>query len=310
MDAHKLAIIGAGPAGYTAGLYASRANLDPILFEGIQPGGQLLLTTEVENFPGFPDGVMGPELMDKMRKQAERFGTKIVSDIIKEVNFSVHPFRIKGSSNEIEALSVIIATGASARWLGIPSEEAFRGRGVSSCATCDGAFFRDREIIIVGGGDSAMEEATFLTRFASRVYIVHRRDKLRASKIMQEKALNHPKIEVIWNSAIEEITGSMKVEGVKLKDTRTGSISEKAIDGVFIALGHKPNTKIFKGQIDLDEKGYIIYPNPETAATSKDGVFAAGDVTDHRYRQAVTAAGSGCAAALDAEKWLEEKGVE
>jgi thioredoxin reductase (NADPH) len=252
---------------------------------------------------------MGPELMDKMRAQAQRFGTTIFSDIVKEVDFKVHPFIVKGSDKEIKAHSVIIATGASARWLGIPSEEQFKGRGVSACATCDGAFFREKEIIVVGGGDTAMEEATFLTKFAKKIYIVHRRDQFRASKIMQEKALNHPKIEAIWNSTIDEITGSLKVDGVKLKDTVTGNIRDMAIQGIFIALGHTPNTDIFKGQIELDKDGYIVLPDPTSTQTNVQGVFAGGDVADHKYRQAVTAAGTGCAAALDAEKWLEMKGL-
>jgi thioredoxin reductase (NADPH) len=261
MDIEKLVIIGAGPAGYTAGIYASRASLNPVLFEGIQPGGQLLLTNDVENYPGFPDGIMGPELMDKMRAQAQRFGTTIFSDIVKEVDFKVHPFIVNGSDKEIKAHSVIIATGASARWLGIPSEEQFKGRGVSACATCDGAFFREKEIIVVGGGDTAMEEATFLTKFAKKIYIVHRRDQFRASKIMQEKALNHPKIEAIWNSTIDEITGSLKVAGVKLKDTVTGNIRDMAIQGIFIALGHTPNTRL--NWIRMDTLFFRIQHRPK-----------------------------------------------
>lgn len=309
MTVYKTAIIGAGPAGYTAAIYAARANLEPILFEGLEPGGQLTVTTDVENFPGFPEGIMGPQLMEDIKKQAERFGTQMIQDIITEVDFSQKPFILKTAEEEYKAHSVIIATGASARWLGLESETRLRGRGISACATCDGAFFREKEVIVVGGGDTAMEEAIFLTKFAKKVYIVHRRDELRASKIMQERAEKNDKIEFIWNKVITEFMGAMKVDKVKLKDSKTGEESEMPIDGVFMGLGHNPNTDFLKGQINIDANGFIVLPNAGTTHTNIKGVFAAGDVMDQRYRQAITAAGRGCAAALDAEQYLQDEDI-
>ncbi len=297
-------IIGSGPAGYTAALYASRANLEPLVFEGSQRGGQLMITTDVENYPGFPDGIMGPDLMDQFRKQAERFGTRLETSDVSRVDFSSRPFKVWVGENQYESNSVIIATGASAQWLGIPGEAELTGMGVSACATCDGFFFRDRELIVIGGGDSAMEEALFLTKFASKVTIVHRRDEFRASAIMAQRALNHEKIDVIWNTTVVEIMGETGVTGVRLHNVESGEETEMAIDGVFVAIGHKPNTDIFADQLQLDDKGYIDLPGRSTA-TSVPGVFAAGDVADTVYRQAVTAAGTGCQAAIDAERWLE-----
>jgi len=309
MEAYKVIIIGSGPAGFTAALYTARADLCPVVLEGVQPGGQLTITTEVENFPGFSKGIMGPDLMNEMRKQVERFGALCINKSVEKVDFSKKPFKITAGGEDYLTKTVIIATGASASLLGIESEKKFMGYGVSACATCDGFFFRDQEVMVVGGGDSAMEEANFLTKFAKKVYVVHRRDKLRASKIMQDRALKNPKIEFIWNSSIEEITGidkggEKRVTGVRLKNTKTGEITEKNCDGVFMAIGHKPNTAIFKGLIDMDEKGYIKVKG-NTSQTNIPGVFAAGDVHDTVYRQAVTAAGAGCKAAIDAEKYLE-----
>jgi len=302
---YKVLIIGSGPAGMTAALYTARADLCPVVFEGNQPGGQLTITTEVENFPGFPGGIMGPDLMNEMRKQAEKFGALFIQKNVDSVDFSVKPFKITAGKEVYLTKTVIIATGATARLLGLESEKKLMGYGVSACATCDGFFFRDQVVIVVGGGDSALEEANFLTKFASKVYLVHRRDKLRGSKIMQAKAEKNPKIEFIWNSVVEDILGveEKAVKGVKLKNVITGEITEMKCDGVFAAIGHSPNTEIFKGHLDIDEKGYLVVKNG--SHTNIPGVFAAGDVHDFTYRQAITAAGSGCRAALDAERYLE-----
>jgi thioredoxin reductase (NADPH) len=303
---YKVIIMGSGPAGLTAALYTSRANLEPVVFEGIEAGGQLTLTTEVENYPGFPEGVQGPALMDMMRKQAEKFGAKCVQRSITSVDLSKRPFKITVGDRVLEADSFIIASGASAKMLGLESEKLLLGHGVSTCATCDGFFFRGKEIIVVGGGDSAIEEATFLTKFVTKVSVVHRRDELRASKILQERAFNNPKVNFIWNSQVDEILGDSErgVRGVRLRNRKTGEVSEKAVDGVFIAIGHNPNTEIFKGKLEMDDLGYLITKN-ESTETSVLGVFAAGDVKDNKYRQAITAAGSGCMAAIDAERFLE-----
>lgn len=316
MPVEKVIIIGSGPAGYTAALYASRANLQPLLIEGEAdqtvreelPGGQLMITTEVENYPGFPESVQGPELMDRMRRQAERFGTRIETAWIDRVDFAKRPFRVWSKDREWQASAVIVATGASAKWLGIPSETELRRSGyVSACAVCDGALphFRNKQLAVVGGGDSAMEEASFLTRFASKVTIIHRRDALRASKIMQDKVKKNPKIDFRWNSEVVEVLDPKqnKVTGLRLKDTTNGKISAMDVQGLFLAIGHEPATKPFRGQLDLDEKGYIRVHNG--SYTSVEGVFAAGDCVDHVYRQAITAAGMGCMAAIDAERWLE-----
>jgi thioredoxin reductase (NADPH) len=308
---HKVIIIGSGPAGLTAALYSARANLSPIVFEGIQPGGQLTITTEVENFPGFPKGVLGPELMDLMREQAQHFGAQCLYKNITRVDLSSPPFKLWSDNELFLAEALIVATGASAKWLGIPSEKEFMGYGVSACATCDGFFFKALEVVVVGGGDTAIEEATFLTKFASKVTIVHRRDQLRASKIMQEKAQKNPKIAFVWDSVVEDILGKAEngkksVTGVKLKNVRTGVVSVLKTDGVFMGIGHQPNTQLFGSQLEMDSVGYLVVKGRSTH-TSVAGVFAAGDVADSVYRQAISAAGSGCMAAIDAERWLESR---
>ena len=297
-------ILGSGPAGYTAALYAARANLQPLVLKGLEAGGQLMLTTEVENYPGFADGILGPELMDAMEKQAARFEAEILPVTATRVDLSERPFGVWAGDEEYRAHTLIVSTGASAKWLGVPGEEQHRGRGVSACATCDGFFFRDRELVVVGGGDTAMEEASFLTKFASKVTIVHRRDAFRASKIMQERVLQNAKVDVVWNAVVTEILGDGAVDGVRLMDTVTGEERTMATDGVFMAIGHTPNTSLFAGQLELNGSGYIVVEEP-TTRTNVPGVFAAGDVTDVIYRQAVTAAGQGCKAAIDAERFLE-----
>jgi len=300
-------IIGSGPAGYTAALYTARANLKPLMFAGgppEMPGGQLMLTTEVENFPGFPEGVMGPVLMDNMRKQAERFGTEIIGELVEEVTLKPHAHQVVVNGVSHEARALIVATGAKARMLGLENEERLIGRGVSTCATCDGAFYRDRDIVLVGGGDSAVEEACFLTRFASKVSLVHRRDELRASKIMQDRARSNPKIEIVWDTVLTDVLGEDAVVGVGTKNVKTGAEGEIACAGVFVAIGHDPQTSLFQNKLALDENGYIEVQGVSTR-TSVEGVFAAGDVVDHTYRQAVTAAAMGCKAALDTERYLE-----
>lgn len=297
-------IIGSGPAGLTAAIYAARANLNPFMIEGEEVGGQLTTTTDVENYPGFPDGIMGPELMDVIHKQAERFGTRFLSKNVSKVDFSKRPFKIWVGEQLYQAKSVIISTGASAKYLGLPNERRLLGRGVSACATCDGAFFRNQEVAVIGGGDTAMEEANFLTRFASKVWVIHRRDSFRASKIMADRVLSNPKIEVLWNSALEDVIGENEVKSIKVKNVESGEVNEMPMQGVFIAIGHKPNTDIFKGQLDMDEAGYLITA-PRSTYTSVEGVFASGDVQDKVYRQAVSAAGTGCMSAIDAERWLE-----
>lgn len=302
---HNLIILGSGPAGYTAAIYAGRANLEPILITGPNPGGQLMQTTDVENFPGFPEGVLGPLLMEKFQKQAERFGAQIKMESAKEVDFLKAPFRIQTEKEEYFAKSVIIAMGAEARWLGLPSEQRLRGKGVSACATCDGAFFRDKTVCVVGGGDSAMEEALFLTKFASEVIIIHRRDELKASKIMQERVKTNLKISFEWNQEVIEVLGETVVAGVKTKNTQTSEEKTLPCQGLFLAIGHIPTTKLFEGVLDIDEKGYLKLLN-ETH-TKIHGIFVAGDIFDYRYRQAITAAGSGCKAAIDAEKFLESE---
>jgi len=303
----RVVIVGAGPAGLTAAIYAGRAGLAPVVLGGHEPGGQLMLTSEVENYPGFPDGIMGPDLMGRFRAQAERFGSRMVDAAVERVDFSGRPFRLWADGTEYRADAVIAATGASAIWLGLESEERLRGRGVSACATCDGFFFKDKDVAVVGGGDTALEEALYLTRFARTVRMIVRRDAFRGSRIMQARALSDPKITVEWKSQIAEVLGVAKVEGLRLRDSHTAEERTVALDGVFIAIGHRPNTDVFRGWLDMDETGYLQVQ--EHSASRIPGVFIAGDVDDHRYRQAVTAAGEGCRAAIDAERWLEEQGV-
>ncbi len=303
----KVLIIGSGPAGYTAAIYAARANLEPVLVQGMQPGGQLTITTDVENYPGFADVIQGPWLMEQMQAQAAHVGTDIVFDHIKSVDFSARPFKAESESGKLfTADTVIVSTGAQAKWLGLETESKFQGYGVSGCATCDGFFFKNKEVIVVGGGNTAVEEALYLTNHASKVILVHRRDELRAEKILQERLLNHDKVEVLWDHTLEEVLGDEKplnVTGARLKNVKTGDVTDRPIDGIFIAIGHKPNTAIFDGQLEMDDEGYIMV-KPGTTKTNIEGVFAAGDVQDKTYRQAVTAAGTGCMAALDAEKLL------
>ncbi|MDE2509588.1 MAG: thioredoxin-disulfide reductase [Elusimicrobia bacterium] len=304
----KVVIIGSGSAAYTAAIYAARADLEPLVFGGVAMGGQLMITSDVENFPGFPEPVTGPELMERMQKQVERLGVTIVREYVSKVDLSRRPFYVETTEGTAaSAQALIIATGANAKWLGIPSEKALMGHGVSACATCDGFFFKNKEVLVVGGGDTAMEEANFLTKFASKVTVIHRRDTLRASKIMQERAKKNPKISFVWDSAIDEVTGDGHVEGAKIKNLKTGAITPVKCDGVFMAIGHTPTTGFLSGQLKTNEAGYIV--TDDRTRTSVPGVFAAGDVMDDRYRQAVTAAGNGCKAALEAERWLADQGV-
>lgn len=308
MDIENVIIIGSGPAGYTAAIYIARAELGPLQFEGQQlggqAGGQLMMTTEVENFPGFPEGVMGPELMQLFKKQSARFGTRVESKDVTRVDFSQHPFCVWSGDQQYQTKSVIICTGAQAMWLGVPGEAEYKGKGVSACATCDGFFFRDKEVVIIGGGDAALEEANFLTRFAKKVTVIHRREELKASKIMQQRAFDNPKIEFVWNTEVHEVLGDgNRMTSLKIFNNKTNEESEFPAEGLFVAIGHKPNTGIFQGQLELDHKGYIV-KQPGTSKTSVEGVFVAGDVADHVYRQAITAAGSGCIAALDTERYL------
>ena len=302
----KVIILGSGPAGLTAALYTARANLNPLVIGGVEWGGQLMLTTDVENYPGFVDGIKGPDLMENFRKQAIRFGAEIINENVTSVDFKKNPFQVSTAENNYNANTIIIATGANSKWLGLSSEQKLIGRGVSSCATCDGFFFKNKNIVVVGGGDSAMEESLFLTKFANKVTVIHRRDKLRASKIMQERAFKNNKIEFVWDSEIVDVIGENSVTGIKIKNIKTNQVSEMEVQGLFVAIGHKPNTDFLKGQIDLNEKGYVIHNGTRT---NIDGVFVAGDVYDFRYRQAVTAAGHGCQAAIDAEKFIEENNL-
>jgi thioredoxin reductase (NADPH) len=308
---YKVIVIGSGPAGCTAAIYLSRANLAPLVLEGLQPGGQLTITTDVENYPGFPDGILGPKLMDLMRQQAERFGAVFKMEQVESVHLTGHPFTITTDSHIYECEALIVAAGASAMQIGLPSEKALQGFGVSYCATCDGFFFKNKEIVVVGGGDSAMEEATFLTKFASKVTVVHRREELRASKIMQERARGNPKIQFIFNSTVDEVIGTKEggITSLKLRNLQSNEVTDFATQGLFVAIGHTPNTQPYAGQLDLDDRGYICLHHPHSTATNIQGVFACGDAVDHVYRQAVTAAGTGCMAALDCEKWLTHERI-
>jgi thioredoxin reductase (NADPH) len=305
---YDVIIIGSGPAGYTAAIYAARANLEVLMFQGYQVGGQLMLTSDVENYPGYEEGILGPEMMEKFESQARRFGTEMLAEDVSTIDFSKRPFTVTTDSGNYQARAIIIATGASAKWLGLPSEQKLQGRGVSACATCDGFFFKNKDVAVVGGGDTAMEEATFLTRYANHVTVIHRRDTLRASKIMQDRALKNPKISFIWDTDVSEVIGEDAVTALRLKNLKSGEESVLPVQGFFLAIGHQPNTSLFKGVINMDKAGYIV--PVEHTMTNIPGVFASGDVTDHRYRQAVTAAGDGCRAAIDAERWLESQGVE
>jgi thioredoxin reductase (NADPH) len=308
VDHHKLIIVGSGPAGYTAAIYAGRAELSPLVLAGLQFGGQLMLTTDVENYPGFPDGVTGPAMMELFQKQAERFGATILMEDATAIDVSQRPFQVRTADKAFSADALILATGASARWIGLDSETRLQNKGVSACATCDGALFRGKPMAVVGGGDTAMEEALFLTRFATKVTVIHRRDELRASKIMQERALGNEKIEFAWNAEVDEVIGDEFVTAVRIRDTQNGAIREIPIEALFIAIGHQPNTELLKGQIELDPTGYIKV-EPGGSRTSAEGVFACGDAMDPTYRQAVTAAGTGCMAAIDAERWMAEQGI-
>ena len=304
---HKVVIVGTGPAGLTAAIYAARANLSPLVIQGPQPGGQLITTTDVENYPGFPDGIMGPEMMQKFEAQAERFGANLRWGMVTEVDFSERPFKlVVDEEKPILADTVIISTGASAKYLGLENESRLLGKGVSACATCDGAFFRNQDLAIVGGGDTAMEEALFLTRFATKVYVIHRRNEFRASQIMQDRVMNHEKIEVLWNTVVEDVLGDTLVEGLAIRNTETGKARTLPVQGFFVAIGHQPNTDIFKDWLDMDETGYI-QTQPDSTYTNVEGIFACGDAQDHVYRQAITAAGTGCMAAIDAERWLADQ---
>jgi thioredoxin reductase (NADPH) len=305
---YDVIIIGSGPSGYTAAIYAARANLSVLMFQGYEVGGQLMQTSEVENYPGFEEGILGPDMMEKFEAQARRFGTEMLSEDVTAVDFSKRPFTLTTDSGEYQARAVIISTGASAKWLGLPSETRLKGRGVSACATCDGFFFKGKDVAVIGGGDTAMEEAIFLTRYSEHVTVIHRRNSLRASKIMQDRAFKNPRISFIWDSEVTEVLGEDEVSGVRLRNRATGEESVLPVQGLFLAIGHKPNTDLFKGVIEMDKAGYII--PAELTMTNIPGVFAAGDVTDHRYRQAVTAAGDGCRAAIDAERWLESQAEE